>query len=259
MAGTRPEEEAGFTEAKRVRSWEDIVSQIREAVLSGRLKQGDRLASERALREIFGVSRSTLREALRTLEALRMIEIRPGSTGGIFVITPDVEHVAEALEALIRFEVATAEELGDFRLNVEGETAAWAALRADADDVARLEAIAADFVSTTPDDEASLARLVDLDFTFHEAVARASKNQVCLAIMLALHRTLLRVTASMAPGLTPEVWRNMGIELTEIAAAVRAKDPEAARAWMRTHIMKFRRAVDQLSIQAPSHATEGEA
>ncbi|MGA8355177.1 MAG: winged helix-turn-helix domain-containing protein [Solirubrobacteraceae bacterium] len=78
-----------FTAAQRVRSFEDIIAQVRDAVAEGRLRPGERLPSERALAESFGVSRATLREALRSLEALGVVEIRLGATGGAFASEPD--------------------------------------------------------------------------------------------------------------------------------------------------------------------------
>src|SRR3954462_2959257 len=86
-----------FTEVKRTRSSDDVVDQIRTAIISGQLKTGDRLPNERDLCGIFGVSRATLREGLRTLEALGAIEIRPGAAGGIFAAEPQADQVGAAL------------------------------------------------------------------------------------------------------------------------------------------------------------------
>src|SRR3954471_9329941 len=74
-----------FVPAQRVRSFDHIVGQIRDAISSGGILPGERLPSERDLGVAFGVSRTTLREALRALEAQGVIEIRTGSRGGAFV------------------------------------------------------------------------------------------------------------------------------------------------------------------------------
>src|SRR5919106_3418178 len=135
--------EAGtiFTPAKRTRSFEDVVEQVRNAVIEGKIKKGDRLPNERELCRIFGISRSTLREGLRALEALGVVEVRPGAAGGAFATEPRADQVGLALEALIRFSDATARDLAEFRVSFEGETAYWAAKRATPDDVAALEEI----------------------------------------------------------------------------------------------------------------------
>src|SRR3954451_3206199 len=130
-----------FSEVKRTRSSDDVVSQIRNAVVAGELKRGDRLPSERDLCQLFAVSRATLREGLRTLEALGAIEIRPGAAGGIFVWVPQREQVGAARDALLRFSRATARELAEFRVSFESETARWAAQLADRDDVTRLQGL----------------------------------------------------------------------------------------------------------------------
>src|ERR1700712_3010602 len=97
-----------FVPAQRVRSFDHIVGQIRDQIASGGIAPGERLPSERDLGVAFGVSRTTLREALRALEAQGVIEIRTGSRGGAFVAEPSSELVAAALGALLRFRSATA-------------------------------------------------------------------------------------------------------------------------------------------------------
>ena len=78
-----------FTAIRRVRSFDEVVAQIQGAILSGRYRAGDRLPTERELCALFDVSRPTLREALRALEVLGSLEIRPGRRGGIFVASPN--------------------------------------------------------------------------------------------------------------------------------------------------------------------------
>src|SRR5258707_3951626 len=116
-----------FTEVNRTRSSDDVVDQIRTAILSGQLKTGDRLPNERELCGVFGVSRATLREGLRTLEALGAIEIRTGAAGGIFPAEPQADHVGAALESLLRFRHVTAHEPAEFRTSFVSQTASMAA------------------------------------------------------------------------------------------------------------------------------------
>jgi GntR family transcriptional regulator, transcriptional repressor for pyruvate dehydrogenase complex len=228
-----------FAPARRTRSSDDIVEQIRDAVLSGRLQNGDRLPNERDLCGRFAVSRSTLREGLRTLEALGVVEIRPGAAGGIFVSAPDGEHVGSALEALLRFRAVTVDELAEFRVSFEGETAFWAALRAEDADVERLEELAQRFGELAEDDATPWQTLVPIDLDFHQAIADASKNQVRVAIMLGIHRALHRASSSLEPAASPELRRTIGPELRGIARAVRARNARLARERMRRHVKRF--------------------
>jgi GntR family transcriptional repressor for pyruvate dehydrogenase complex len=228
-----------FTEVKRMRSSDDVVDQVRAAILAGRLKTGDRLPNERDLCVVFGVSRATLREGLRTLEALGAIEIRPGATGGIFAAEPQGDQVGAALEALLRFRHVTAQELSEFRTSFEGETALWAAMRATAADVKHLDEIVKQFVELAQDEDVPWQALVAVDLAFHEAMAYAAKNQVRVAIMLGIHRPLDRASSALADHMTPAIRRAIGKELGEIVAAIRQHDAPLAKKRMRRHVKKF--------------------
>jgi DNA-binding FadR family transcriptional regulator len=238
---TLPAEETAklFTEVKRSRTSDDVVTQIKDAIIARRLETGDRLPNERELCRLFGVSRPTLREALRTLEVLGVIEIRPGAAGGTFVSEPQGDHVGAALGALLRFRRATVHELAEFRVGFEGETARWAALRADDEDVARLTEIANRFTDLAEEDGLPWRILVELDVAFHEALAEASKNAVRVGIMLGIHRALHEASSSLADHASPTVRRRIGDELRAIAAAVAAHDAARAGQLTRRHVKKF--------------------
>jgi DNA-binding FadR family transcriptional regulator len=225
-----------FTRAKRTRSFEDVVEQIRRAIAQG---QGDRLPNERELSNVFGISRSTLREGLRTLEALGVIEIRPGAAGGIFVAEPGGDQIGSALEALIRFRAATAQDLAEFRVSFEGETAYWAAVRATEADVEGLERIVLDFERLVDREDLPWSILAGPELEFHEAIARASKNHVRVAIMLGVHKALHRASISLEPLLSATARRSIVDDLTRITAAVRERDGRRARAQMQRHVKRF--------------------
>jgi GntR family transcriptional regulator, transcriptional repressor for pyruvate dehydrogenase complex len=233
--------EAGaiFTPAQRTRSFEDVIEQIRNAVIEGKIKKGDRLPNERELCRIFGVSRSTLREGIRALEALGVVEVRPGAAGGIFATEPRGDQVGAALESLIRFSGATARDLWEFRVSFEGETAFWAAGRATAEDVAGLDEIVAEWKVLSAEDGTLWPVLAEVDVRFHDAIAQASHNQVRLAIMLGLSRAIFRVSAALEPYIDQRTRRSIGNELAAITEAVRKHDQRLARSRMRRHVRKF--------------------
>ena len=228
-----------FTEVKRMRSSDDVVEQIRSAILSGQLKSGDRLPNERDLCVVFGVSRATLREGLRTLEALGSIEIRPGAAGGIFAAEPQADQVGAALETLLRFRHVTAQELAEFRTSFEGETAHWAALRASDEDVKRLLELVEQFIALAQDADVPWRTLAEIDISFHEAMAEAANNQVRVAIMLGIHRALHRAETAIADEMTLAVRRSIGKELREIVAAIEERNAPLARKLMRRHVKKY--------------------
>jgi GntR family transcriptional regulator, transcriptional repressor for pyruvate dehydrogenase complex len=231
--------DALFVEIKRKRSSDDVVTQIREAIIAEQLVAGQRLPNERELCRLFGVSRATLREGLRTLEALGAIEIRPGAAGGAFVCEPQGDQVGAALDALLRFRGATAHELAEFRVSFETETARWAALRADEEDCSHLEELAARFIELAGLDDLQWRALAEVDVEFHEAVARASKNQVRVAIMLGIQRALMRAEETLAGVADSAVRKSIGRELGQIAAAITAHDAARATSLRRRHVKKF--------------------
>lgn len=229
----------GLTRARRTRSFEDIVGQIGTAIIDGRLAVGTRLPNERDLCKIFGVSRSTLREGLRTLEAQGILEIRLGATGGAFVSAPGSEQVERALQAFLEFNAATARDLVEFRLSFEAETAYWAAMRADEGDRAALKALLGVFAETLAASDAPWSALADLDIAFHNLVAKASKNHLSVAIMLGIYRSLRRASLAIQPLASERMRRSILKDLTGIAAAISKPDPEEARRLMRRHVAKF--------------------
>ncbi|MCK7504178.1 MAG: GntR family transcriptional regulator [Desulfobacterales bacterium] len=91
-----------FQTAKPTKVFQEVVAQIEEAILAGRIETGQTLPSERELKEMFQISRGTLREALRVLEQKGLIEIRLGVGGGSVVRAVDAGRVSESLGLLIR-------------------------------------------------------------------------------------------------------------------------------------------------------------
>jgi len=121
-------EPATFVKARRVRSFDDVVDQVRGAIIDGSILAGERLPSERELAEQFGVSRATLREALRALEAVGLIEIRLGARGGAFATEGDVGRHVESLRHLFDVEVAARpEQARRFAASLHADNATWVA------------------------------------------------------------------------------------------------------------------------------------
>jgi GntR family transcriptional regulator, transcriptional repressor for pyruvate dehydrogenase complex len=228
-----------FTQAKRVRSFEGVVTQIRDAITTGAVQPGDRLPSERELCQIFNVSRSTLREGIRALEATGIVEIRLGTSGGIFAAPLDGAHLGSTIDALLRFRGATADDLAEFRTTFEGENAFFAARRADAADRKQLLGVCDAFDERTGAPDVPWPELVELDVAFHEAVARASKNQIRIAIMLGINHALSHASESLASLATDSLRRTIAKELRAIKDAIEAQDADLARTRMRRHVKKF--------------------
>lgn len=228
-----------FTESRPVRSFEEIVRQIQQAIQAGDIAPSDRLASERELCSAFGVSRATLREALRHLEAQGAIEVRVGAAGGVFVASPDDKHAAEALDVLVRFHDVSARDLKEFRPAFESETAMWAARRADESDIASLRSIVQELKSAIADSNVSWRAVAELDLSFHRAVTRASKNRLRIAIMDAVFRAVERASLSL-DGLIDKATKDSILsELAGIVDAIAARDEALSSELMAAHVDRF--------------------
>jgi GntR family transcriptional repressor for pyruvate dehydrogenase complex len=228
---------ASFEKVRRVRTFDDVVEQLREAILTGRVRPGERLPGERQLCEELGVGRTTLREALRALEAVGMIEVRPGKSGGSFAITPSESTVGDALASLVALRGASIEDLSEFRVDFEAENAAWAARRADASDIATLQ----DLVDDAR--EATAAQLIaSVDVRWHEALARATKNRLRIGIALGIHDAVSRRNDMIVRPAALERARSIPDDLAAITAAVALGDAEQARSLMREHIEAWNRS-----------------
>src|SRR3954454_17410736 len=124
-----------FAPVSVARASSAIPDQIRAALLTGRIKAGDRLSPERELAEQFGVSRVTGRDALRSLEAMGLIAVKVGARGGAFVTAPTGSKVAQTMSDMVLMSAITPEEIVEARLVVELGTVTLACVRATDEDL----------------------------------------------------------------------------------------------------------------------------
>ena len=223
-----------FRKASPKRAFEDVAQQIREAIVDGRLRPGDRLPSQRELKEQFQVSRAAVLEALRVLEEADLITIRSGATGGAFVSHATSDTVAEALLLLLSLEGVSLAELAEFRERVEGGTAYWAALRADEE---RLERLSQRLSSLERLAQAATpwGSFLAEEMKFHWDVAECSGNRPSIATMKAITRAMQEAYNFISPGLYHKVLSDIG----GIFEAIRARQPEEAERRMKSHIAFF--------------------
>jgi GntR family transcriptional regulator, transcriptional repressor for pyruvate dehydrogenase complex len=233
-------EPSSFAPARRVRTLDDVFLQIRDAILAGQIAEGARLPNERDLAERFEVGRPTVREALRSLEALGIVDIRPGRSGGAYAARPSEATLASALSTLVSLQGATAQELAEFRLSFEADTAWWAARRADADDVTTLEALVTETRRLLRQIADDWTPLTEADARWHEALARATKNRLRIGISLGLHEPRLRQAPALGKA-HARYARTIPTALAKITKAVKTHDADAARAAMLDHVAQWAR------------------
>jgi GntR family transcriptional regulator, transcriptional repressor for pyruvate dehydrogenase complex len=207
-----------------------IVDQVRLLIRRRQLNPGDRLPAERELCERFGVSRVTVREALRVLEANGLLEIRVGARGGAFVTEPSTERVGEGIADLLTVSAVTAAEATEARLILEVGMIPLVCERADASDIAALLRICdrQDEALTGGDHE------LDLSAEFHSRLAECAHNA---AVQLLTHS--VRAPLPTSPdhaGRSPETGRASANEHRDIVHAVQHRDATKAAEIMRRHL-----------------------
>lgn len=227
-----------FRQAKQSRVYQDVVEQIQEAIVTGKLKTGDQLPAERDLKERFQVSRGTLREALRVLEQQGLIEIRTGVTGGSVVKGVGTEQVSASLGLLIRYKKVSLQNLAEFRIGLEGDIAALAARRADPQDIAGLKellAAAADYLAKGPEFWDSF---ISTDEKIHLRLAELTRNPLFISVLESLSTNIHTYYESFLPK-EEALMRENHQDMVQLIAAIEARDSEEARRIAREHVRRF--------------------
>jgi DNA-binding FadR family transcriptional regulator len=222
--------------ARPVRSApEQIGNAVKEWILDGTIQPGDRLPTEEQMAKMFGVSRPTVREALRELRSAQLVTSARGRTGGYRVAEVSVQTlgagVAEAISLSLRMQTLTYAQLFDVRVALELQAAASAAEQRTETDLERLRAALADVLRLPADPETVLAR----DLAFHRALAEATHNPLLVGFAGATITAFRRFGSDVREIAAEE----MTAHLDEVVAAVEAGDPEAARRAMRAHLDYF--------------------
>jgi GntR family transcriptional repressor for pyruvate dehydrogenase complex len=181
-----------FSPVSPVRAYERVVTQIEEALFSGRLKPGGHLPSERDLMTQFGVSRSTVREALRVLQSNGMIRSRPGDPRGPLILAASPDNLHKSMTRLARASSMSLGELLQFRMLLEGSAYLLAAQLHTPSQLAEMEAALG---SMTTAAGLGYAEFSDADVAFHDAVARATQNTMIVVCSTVVRGVVLDLIA----------------------------------------------------------------
>jgi GntR family transcriptional regulator, transcriptional repressor for pyruvate dehydrogenase complex len=174
-----------FRPIKSQRAFEEIADQIRMELSNRRLRPGDRLPAERALAEQFGVSRNTLREALRSLENSGLLRLQKGATGGAFVRESTGDAIITGLRDMFHLGAIQPEHLTEARVLIESIAVRAACERATPEDIEALKANIAS-AEQAARDKINFYDHADIHLDFHRIIARATKNPVMVIVMEAL-------------------------------------------------------------------------
>ncbi|HEY4281348.1 MAG TPA: FadR/GntR family transcriptional regulator [Conexibacter sp.] len=231
MSDSRP---APRLNARPVRTApEQISASIREAILDGTLAPGDRLPSELEMATLYGVSRPTVREALRTLRADHVLVSSRGRTGGYRVAELSLQRldasVAEVISLSLGMRTLTYAQLFAVRHDLELRSAQTAAERRTAADLKRLREALPTAPPTTADEA------IAADVAFHRVLAEASHNPLLVGFAGATATAFRRFSEEVRET-DPE---SVLAHLDDVVDAVAKSDPGGAREAMRRHLSYF--------------------
>lgn len=224
-----------FAPVRTQRTFEIICEQIRAELAAGTLKSGDKLPAERELAAQLQVSRSALREALRSLEIAGIIQNKKGSKGGSFVRSADPDRVRQAMEDFVNLGDVTLEELTEARIAMQEVVIRFACLRASEVDLADLEAIA-ERTSMVSDVEERYRCAVE----FYALLARATRNRIFGILVDSLSSLLHKFV--QGPGYET-LQESLIQSRLRLVKHLRARDVEAATDEMRKHLERLHRHV----------------
>ncbi len=211
---------------------DQIARQLREALTTGALRPGDRLAPEPDMAADFGVSRATLREAIKILRAQGVLQTQRGARGGHFVVSPQTDVLAESVGQTFGLwfdagDISVA-EVDEARLVVERACVGLAAQRRDESDLAAMRKILDD--ASNP--ELSLEDFLALEVMFHRRIAQAARNRLLELPMTAIHIVRPRTNRLLR---RPD--RSVVLsQHTALYDAIAAGDPKLAEAALDRHV-----------------------
>jgi GntR family transcriptional regulator, transcriptional repressor for pyruvate dehydrogenase complex len=216
---------------------EQVEHQLRDAILSGNLSVGTRLPAEAELASEFLVSRTTVREALRSLVTAGLIDKVPGSRGGTFVRSIDhlslADSLHETIQSLVKLGTIDITDAVQVHRLLEIPAVRLAAENRSDADLAVMDEIIGALSATTLDDPS----IPELDLKLHYQIGLASGNCVLAAFIKALHRVGEPVRRLR---LTPEVARESHRQHRALVEAIRQSDPGAAAEILSHHMTYWR-------------------
>ena len=213
---------------------EQVARQLLALVQSGKLKPGEQLPPERELAATLGVSRPSLREALRALSLLGVLRIRQG--GGVYVSSLDPESLLAPLHFFISLNARNVEDLFEARLVIESEITRIAAEKISPENLAILKECV-EFESNELDDE---DKVIESDVKFHKVLFETVDNSFLQQFATSLH--ILGKASREITGHIPGVVEQSLDDHKRILHAIEAGDGNAAAAAMRQHLSNVRDA-----------------
>jgi GntR family transcriptional regulator, transcriptional repressor for pyruvate dehydrogenase complex len=236
-----------FQTASRTHKISDqIIEQIRNAILSGRFKPGDKVASEKELMSEFGVSKATLREALRVLEGMGLVEIKKGISGGVFIAEVDMRTTIHGIINFLHFKTVSVKDITMIRYLLEPPVAQIAASRIQPEDIVKLENIITEIPATSP-------AIVSREIGFHRYLARMTENPILILVMDFIDNILNDIKFQLDLG--AEFYHKVAKAHQAILECLKQKDGVGARREIENDLLEVGNHLARVSGTQPFNPT----
>ncbi len=212
-----------------------VMRRLETALLDGTYPTGARLPAERLMATQYAVSRNTVREAVQRLGARGLLRSQPGA--GVFVTDMLRSGIATPWGQLVADHPALRSDILEFRRVLEGATAYFAAQRADADDIARINGLMHALEQARENDDK--VGEADIDSRLHQAVAQASHNTMFLHLhtsVIALLREHITINVAGLHAVDEDTSAQLLVQHRNVCNAIGARQPDQARTAMQSHI-----------------------
>jgi len=229
-----------FQKTKQRRIFHDLVEQIENAIIEGKLKPGEKLPPERELREMFETSRGSIREALRVLEQKGLIDIKLGPNGGTIVKPASTDCMVESLALLIKRRKVSLNHLAQFREGVEGNVAALAAENASRADIQFLKKLLINAREHLEKGVSHWENFIHIDQKLHIAISKIGGNPVYSFVLEMIHQNISSYYESH-PLRSKEMMEENYQDLCDVVRTIEQGLSDEARALLQRHIRKFNR------------------
>jgi DNA-binding FadR family transcriptional regulator len=224
-----------------------LADQLREAILRGEISEGEALPPERELVEQTGLTRGSVREALRMLAAEGLVQTRPGRYGGNVVTLPGKESMANSIGRFFRGRKLPLRTLHETRYAIEPALARLAAVHRTEEDLQALKALHRELIESV----GNFQQFSLVNIKWHNMIARASSNELLSAILYAISFGIA-VSTTTEEYDTPDTRKQVIRIHSQIIAAIEARDADLAERRMRQHIgATHARAAAQGATEVP--------
>ncbi len=228
---TRSTQLKAFKPVRQVKASDEVFNQLKDSIITGMYKTGDKLPSERELIEMFKVSRTVVREAMKVLAATGFVEIRYGATGGAFVNDLTFDRLSDAWGDLFSSGKLSIPELCQARILIEPQVARLAAENVTDEYISKLK-----YLIAKDGTYSNYAENVNVNQKVHIVLSEMSRNRFLESIVGSLVILIRKISDEFQP--PREEVHPVGMH-DKIIEAVIAGDGDAAEKEMRAHLIEF--------------------